>query len=36
MTDSDTAVLGLHAVKDKPVAIDGRVEIRPVRSLNTI
>lgn len=26
------AVLGLHAVKEKPVAIDGKVEIRPVRS----
>jgi len=25
-----TAVLGLHAIKDKPVAIDGKVEIRPV------
>lgn len=26
-----TAVLGLHAIKDKPVAINGKVEIRPVR-----
>ena len=26
-----TGVLGLHAIKDKPVAINGRVEIRPVR-----
>jgi 2-oxoglutarate dehydrogenase E2 component (dihydrolipoamide succinyltransferase) len=25
-----TAVLGLHAIKDRPVAIDGKVEIRPV------
>lgn len=25
------AVLGLHAIKEKPVAIDGKVEIRPVR-----
>jgi 2-oxoglutarate dehydrogenase E2 component (dihydrolipoamide succinyltransferase) len=25
-----TAVLGLHAIKDKPVAINGKVEIRPV------
>ncbi|KAL6721107.1 2-oxoglutarate dehydrogenase complex E2 component [Lecanora helva] len=25
-----TAVLGLHAIKEKPVAIDGKVEIRPV------
>jgi 2-oxoglutarate dehydrogenase E2 component (dihydrolipoamide succinyltransferase) len=24
-----TAVLGLHAIKDKPVAINGKVEIRP-------
>lgn len=27
-----SAVLGLHAIKDKPVAIDGKVEIRPVCS----
>lgn len=26
-----SAVLGLHAIKEKPVAIDGKVEIRPVR-----
>ena len=26
----DLAVLGLHAIKEKPVAIDGKVEIRPV------
>jgi len=25
------AVMGLHAIKEKPVAIDGKVEIRPVR-----
>ena len=25
-----TAVLGLHAIKEKPVAINGKVEIRPV------
>ncbi len=25
------AVLGLHAIKEKPVAINGKVEIRPVR-----
>lgn len=24
------AVLGLHAIKEKPVAIDGKIEIRPV------
>ncbi|KAL4733117.1 hypothetical protein BDV11DRAFT_97252 [Aspergillus similis] len=28
-----TAVLGLHAIKDKPVAISGRVEIRPMMYL---
>lgn len=27
-----TGVLGLHAIKDRPVAINGKVEIRPVRS----
>lgn len=27
-----TAVLGMHATKDKPVAINGKVEIRPVRN----
>lgn len=26
-------VLGLHAIKDKPVAINGKVEIRPVSRL---
>lgn len=25
-----TGVLGLHAIKDKPVAVNGKVEIRPV------
>ena len=25
-----TAVLGLHAIKEKPVAIAGKVEIRPI------
>lgn len=29
-----TAVLGLHAIKDKPVAINGKVEIRPVSYLH--
>ncbi|KAL8738932.1 MAG: hypothetical protein Q9181_000384 [Wetmoreana brouardii] len=28
-----TAVIGLHAIKEKPVAIDGRVEIRPMMYL---
>jgi hypothetical protein len=30
-----TGVLGLHAIKDKPVAINGKVEIRPVRPPST-
>lgn len=29
-----TAVLGLHAIKDRPVAINGKVEIRPVSSIH--
>lgn len=29
-----TAVLGLHAIKDKPVVVNGKVEIRPVSSLS--
>lgn len=28
-----TAVLGLHAIKDKPVAINGQVVIRPMMYL---
>ena len=28
-----TAVLGLHATKERPVAINGKVEIRPVSAL---
>lgn len=28
-----TAVLGLHAIKDKPVVINGKVEIRPMMYL---
>ncbi|ORY15794.1 dihydrolipoyllysine-residue succinyltransferase component of 2-oxoglutarate dehydrogenase-like protein complex [Clohesyomyces aquaticus] len=28
-----TAVLGLHAIKEKPVAINGKVEIRPIMYL---
>lgn len=31
-----SAVLGLHAIKDKPVAIDGKVEIRPVCVLQAV
>lgn len=26
-----TAVLGLHAIKERPMAVNGKVEIRPVR-----
>lgn len=26
-----TAVLGLHAIMDRPVAVNGKIEIRPVR-----
>lgn len=26
-----TAVLGLHAIKDRPMAVNGKIEIRPVR-----
>lgn len=28
-----TAVLGLHAIKQRPVAVDGKVEIRPMMYL---
>lgn len=31
-----TAVLGLHAIKEKPVAINGKVEIRPVCTLSML
>jgi 2-oxoglutarate dehydrogenase E2 component (dihydrolipoamide succinyltransferase) len=31
LTNFALAVLGLHAIKDKPVAVNGKVEIRPVR-----
>jgi 2-oxoglutarate dehydrogenase E2 component (dihydrolipoamide succinyltransferase) len=26
-----TAVLGLHAIKDRPMVVNGKIEIRPVR-----
>ena len=29
-----TAVLGLHAIMDRPVAVNGKIEIRPVRLLS--
>ena len=35
LTNSGSAVLGLHAIKDKPVAIEGKIEIRPVCTLLT-
>lgn len=28
-----TAVLGLHAIKDKPVVVNGKIEIRPMMYL---
>jgi 2-oxoglutarate dehydrogenase E2 component (dihydrolipoamide succinyltransferase) len=28
-----TAVLGLHATKDRPVAVNGKIEIRPMMYL---
>jgi pyruvate/2-oxoglutarate dehydrogenase complex dihydrolipoamide acyltransferase (E2) component len=31
-----TAVLGLHAIKDKPVAVNGKIEIRPVSDLSSL
>ncbi|KAL4894364.1 hypothetical protein BDV59DRAFT_17663 [Aspergillus ambiguus] len=33
VTDSIAAVLGLHAIKDKPVAVNGKIEIRPMMYL---
>ena len=29
-------MLGLHAIKEKPVAIDGKVEIRPVSTIHEV
>ena len=31
-----TAVLGLHATKERPVAINGKIEIRPVGCFGTL
>lgn len=28
-----TAVMGLHGIKERPVAVDGKVEIRPVSTM---
>lgn len=30
ISDLILAVLGLHAIKDKPVVVNGKIEIRPV------
>lgn len=30
---SQSAVLGLHAIKDRPIAVQGKVEIRPMMYL---
>ena len=30
---AQSAILGLHAIKDRPVAIDGEVKIRPIMYL---
>lgn len=30
LTNGIIGVLGLHAIKDKPVVVNGKVEIRPV------
>ncbi len=30
------AVLGLHAIKEKPVAVNGKVEIRPVCTTSSL
>ena len=31
-----TAVLGLHAIKERPMAVNGKVEIRPVSRMKHI
>ncbi len=33
INEPQSAILGMHAVKDRPVAIDGKVEIRPMMYL---
>lgn len=30
-----TAVLGLHAIKERPMVIDGKIEIRPVSGIRS-
>ena len=34
--DDLLAVLGLHAIKEKPVAINGKVEVRPVSKISEL
>lgn len=31
-----TAVLGLHAIKERPIAVNGKVEIRPVSMMKHV
>lgn len=31
-----TAVLGLHAIKERPIAVNGKVEIRPVSLMDHV
>lgn len=33
INEPQSAILGMHAIKDRPVAVDGRVEIRPMMYL---
>jgi len=33
LNEPQSAILGLHAIKERPIAIDGRIEIRPMMYL---
>lgn len=33
LNEPQSAILGMHAIKDRPIAIDGRIEIRPMMYL---
>ena len=33
INEPQSAILGMHAIKDRPVAVDGKVEIRPMMYL---
>ncbi len=33
LNEPQSAILGMHAIKDRPVAIDGNIEIRPMMNL---